>query len=441
MPLTPSRRAGRGGVALIAACLLLALGATADVRPLRASDEVRDVSFMVFGDPAELAAYQALVAAFEAVRPDIAIELIHIPSQADYRLRLGADFAAGRPPDVSLVNYRRYGALAARGVLEPIEPYLRRSDVIEEADFYPQTLAPFRWRGELTCLPQNVSSLVVYVNRDLFEAAGVPLPAEGWTWDDFLAVAMDLTLDLDGDGRVDQYGLGTEVSLQRLAPFVWQNGGELVVLEGGLRPVRLALDARAAREAVDWFVALQTEHGVVPDAVAETAQSSEARFMAGRLGMYLDSRRVVPTFRDIVGFEWDIAPLPQREEEAGILHSDGYCLAAGAADKEAAWAFIEFANSPAGQAIVAETGRTVPSLVEVAESPAFLDPEAAPANSRVFLDTIPILRAVPVMAAWVDVEEVAGEELERAFYGQASLDEALAAMIARTQPFFAGEEG
>jgi hypothetical protein len=45
------------------------------------------------------------------------------------------------------------------------------------------------------------------------------------------------------------------------------------------------------------------------------------------------------------------------------------------------------------------------------------------------------------MAAWVDVEEVAGEELERAFYGQASVDEALAAMIARTQPFFAGEEG
>jgi multiple sugar transport system substrate-binding protein len=250
-----------------------------------------------------------------------------------------------------------------------------------------------------------------------------------------------LTLDLDGDGRLDQYGLGMEVSLQRLAPFVWQNGGELVVLEGGLRPVRLALDSRAAREAVDWFVALQTEHGVVPDAVAEAAQSSESRFMAGSLGMYLDSRRVVPTFRDIDGFDWDVAPLPRREVEAGILHSDGYCLAAAAEDKEAAWTFIEFANSPAGQAIVAETGRTVPSLVEVARSPAFLDPEAAPANSRVFLETIPILRAVPVMAAWVDVEEVASEELERAFYGQASVDEALAAMIARTQPFFAGEEG
>jgi hypothetical protein len=45
------------------------------------------------------------------------------------------------------------------------------------------------------------------------------------------------------------------------------------------------------------------------------------------------------------------------------------------------------------------------------------------------------------MAAWVDVEEVAGDELERAFYGQASVDEAIDSMITRTLPFFAGEEG
>ena len=399
------------------------------------------MSFMVFGDPAELAAYQSLVTAFEVAHPDTDVELIHIPSPSDYRLRLGADFAAGRPPDVSLINYRRYAALAARGVLEPVEPYLRASRVITERDFYPQAIDPFRWRGELMCLPQNISSLVVYVNRDLFVSAGVPLPEADWTWDEFLAAASALTRDLDGDGRIDQYGLGTEVSLARLAPFVWQNGGELVVLEGGLRPVRLALDSRAAREAVEWFVALQAEHGVVPDALAEAAEPSESRFMAGRMGMFLDSRRAVPTFRDIEAFDWDVVPLPQREQAAGILHTDAYCMASAAEDKEAAWTFIEFANSPEGQAIVAASGRTVPSLTEVAESTAFLDPEVPPASSHIFLDSIPILRGVPVMAGWVDVEEVAGDELERAFYGQATVDEAISAMISRTAPFFAGEEG
>jgi len=136
-----------------------------------------------------------------------------------------------------------------------------------------------------------------------------------------------------------------------------------------------------------------------------------------------------------------VAALPRGQKEAGILHSDAYCMAAAAEDKDAAWTFIEFANSPAGQAIVARSGRTVPSLMEVAASDAFLDPAAAPANSAVWLETADTLRAVPVMAGWVDVEEVTGDELERAFYGEATVDEAIAAMITRTLPFFAGEEG
>jgi len=406
-----------------------------------AQEDTGNVSFMVFGDPAELAAYQELVAAFEQVHPNIYLELVHIPSMSDYRLRLGADLAAGDPADVVLINYRRYAPFAKKGVLEPLAPYLRRSDVISDSDFFRVATDPFRWRGQLMCIPQNISSLVVYFNRDLFDAAGVAYPEDDWTWDDFLETAQALTADPDGDGVADQYGLGVDPSIFRLAPFIWGNGGELVVLEGGLRPIRLALDSRPAREAIEWFVTLQTEHGVVPDALAETAEDSESRFLNGRTAMFLNSRRGTPTARSIEGFDWDVAALPTGLEPAGILHSDAYCMAAATEYKDAAWAFIEFANSPVGQAIVARTGRTVPSLIEVASSEAFLDPEALPANSAVWLDTVDTLRTVPVMAGWVDVEELTGDELERAFYGQASVDEVIEAMITRTLPFFAGEEG
>jgi multiple sugar transport system substrate-binding protein len=192
---------------------------------------------------------------------------------------------------------------------------------------------------------------------------------------------------------------------------------------------------------VEWFVALQTEHGVAPDALNEAAESSESRFLNGRTAMFFNSRRGTPTARAIDDFEWDVAALPVYRERAGILHSDAYCMSAVTADKEAAWRFIEFANSPAGQAIVAESGRTVPSLIDVASSEAFLDPAADPANSAVWLETVESLRTVPIMAAWVDIEELTADELERAFYGQASVDEAIESMITRTLPFFAGEEG
>ena len=67
-----------------------------------------------------------------------------------------------------LLNYRFYGQFAARDALEPLEERIEDSDEFEPDHFYPQALEAFRWQGVLTCLPQNVSSLVVYYNRDLF---------------------------------------------------------------------------------------------------------------------------------------------------------------------------------------------------------------------------------------------------------------------------------
>lgn len=396
--------------------------------------ETDAVSFMVFGDTAELAAYEALVAAYEEAHPAGNINLQHVPSQGEYRQRLAAAFSSGAPPDVMLVNYRRFATFADQGGLEPLTTYLADSAVIAEADFFPLAIDSFRWQGDIWCIPQNISSLVVYYNQDLFDAAGLSYPAGDWSWNDFLETAQALTQDTNGDGRIDQYGAGISPSLFRLAPFIWQNGGRLV--DDETRPTRLTLDEPAAFDAFYWFVELQTRHQVVPDAVAESAENAENRFLKGTLGMYFNSRRGVPTYRTIESFRWDIAPLPRNRRPAGILHSDGYCLAAASTNKEAAWDFIEFANSPAGQTIVAQSGRTVPSLITVAESPAFLNPDLPPENSHLFVDTVDLLGRVPIMANWVAIEETAGSEIERAFYGRVSVEEAVQSALLRTQPYF-----
>jgi multiple sugar transport system substrate-binding protein len=177
-------------------------------------------------------------------------------------------------------------------------------------------------------------------------------------------------------------------------------------------------------------------HQVAPDATAEAAEDSESRFINGRLAMYLNSRRGVPTYRQITDFEWDVAALPQQRRAAGILHSDAYCMAGATHDKASAWRFIEFANSPAGQTIVARSGRTAPSLRAVAESPAFLDPSLSPRNSRAFLDTLPVMRGVPILRNWVDIEDLASAEIERAYYGYANVDEAIQAALVRTKEYF-----
>lgn len=392
------------------------------------------VSFMVFGDTAELAAYQALVDAFQAKYSDIEIELRHVASQGDYQKQLVTAFSAGAQPDVMLLNHRRVAQFAAQDGLEPLGPYLEKSTALKAADLYPQALEAFTWDGRTWCVPQNISSLVVYYNRALFDAAGVSYPGATWTWDEFVQAAKALTRDVDGDGKADQYGVGMDVGLMRLAPFIWQNGGELV--DDPANPTKLALDTPEALAAFQWLADLQVKEKAAPDAVAEEAESSENRFMNGTLGMYLNSRRGVTTYRTIAGLDWDVAPLPQAGQAAGILHSDGFCMSAKTKGKDAAWTFIEFANSVEGQTLLAGTGRTVPSLRSVAESAAFLDPNQKPAHSQVFLDVVPTLRRLPNHPKWPSIEEAATNEIKRAFYGQATVEEAAALAVEQTQTFF-----
>src|SRR5215203_3023045 len=105
--------------------------------------------------------------AFEKEEPDIKVQLVEASDRDDLVARLSTSLGGGSPPDLFLMNYRFYGQYAARGVLEPLGPYVSDSSRFDEDDFYPKALDAFRWQDELMCLPQNISSLVLYYNKDL----------------------------------------------------------------------------------------------------------------------------------------------------------------------------------------------------------------------------------------------------------------------------------
>jgi multiple sugar transport system substrate-binding protein len=434
---------------LIAALVALATAAAAACGGDAPASEGDDaVQFLVFGDPEELAAYGELIAAYEEATPGASVEVIEASDRADLIARVSTSISGGEPPDVFLLNYRYYGQFAAKDALHPVDDRLAASDVIDEEDFYPQALDAFRWDGKLQCLAQNISSLAVYYNRDLFRRWGVPEPQPGWTWTDMLTTASATTRDAAGnpvraaeaEGRspVAVYGLGVDPTLIRIAPFVWSNGGELVDDEE--RPTRLTFDDPASREALRAFLELRLAYGVVPTDEEVEAEADEARFANGRLAMLLSSRRATTTFRSIRDFEWDVAPLPVFKEPAGILHADAYCIPAGAGDRDEAWDFVEFANSREGQTIIAGTGRTVPSRIDVSHSPAFLDPSKPPAHSEVFLDAIETVRRSPSTSTWPEIEDVTDGILENALYLGEPVDDVIRRLDEATRPLFARGE-
>lgn len=395
------------------------------------------VTVYVSGEPEELQAFRDVSAAFDASQDEIAVELVEFAERDDLIARVATSLSGGEGPDVFLINYRYLGQFASRDVLLPLDDRLAASETIRPEDFYPEAMDAFRWNGAQVCVPQNISSLVLYYNRDLLREAGVPLPDTGWNWHQMVRAAQRLTVSSPG-GDVERWGLGVDPEIIRLAPFVWSNGGEVV--DDTEDPTRFTLDAPEAVQALQSFFNLRQLDQVVPTDEELEAEDNESRFLNGRMALMLESRKVVPSFRTITDFDWDVAPLPRFREPVSILHSDGYCLPATGDEAAAAWRFTEFAVGPGGQRIAAATGRTVPSLQAVARSEVFLDPDAEPANSQVFLDAIPTIRRVPSVSTWPEIEDAANALLEEGMFQGVAAEEVGREIVRRTKPLFARAE-
>lgn len=375
------------------------------------------------GGEGELNALREMVAAFEAAHPGTKVELTGVAEQGEHISKLGTAFAGGKPPDVFLLNYRRFGRFAQQGVIDPAQlPN-------DAGDFYPQALEAFTLNGTLLCAPQNLSSSVVYYNTDLFEQADVDVPEAGWTTADLEAAA-------DALAAKNVKTIGYETSMRTVAPFVWLFGGEIV--DDLEQPTRITLGTPQGREALTYLKGLLDNGGV--NATDAAAAPAEDRFAQGELAMLVDSRRAVPAMRKATNLAFDVAPLPKGTAEATLLASDAYCVAKRSKNLRLAHAFAQYAVGEEGGKVLAESGRTVPSLRSLAASDAFLAPDKAPKSARVWLDVAPTVRRLPNVAAWNETEMTASDALEQFFAGKASLDDTVRTIEKDSQRLLAAED-
>ena len=410
----------------VVAMLVLLAGCTEEPSTGTDPQELEPIILQVSGEPEETAVYQTMIEQYRQKFPGAEVELVEIPEKDDHLASLATGFAGGEPPDVFLINYREYAQFVVRGALEPVGDLLSERDVNLD-DYYEQPIEAFTYEGALQCMPQNVSSLAVYYNTRIFKRAGIEPPHDGWTWEEFRDAAATIA-----SGDVE--GVAIDPQIIRLAPFAWSNGGEIT--DDPDSPTRFTLEDPATREALEFLVSLVRDD-LVPSEKELASQDAESRFIKGELGMILSSRRDTPLFREAISLKWDVLPLPSADEPSGILHSDAYCISAQSDVIDSAADFVAWAMSKEGQTLAALSGRTVPSLKEVAASGAFLDPSRPPAHSEVFIDAIENIRNTPVLSTWPEIESVAEEILTKAFYEEGyTIDDAIRELDDRTRPLF-----
>lgn len=116
----------------------------------------------------------------------------------------------GSGPDVSFQT-EQFPLYAKNGYLTALDDYV--SD--DKRAGYPESALEYcSYDGQLMGVPFVALDSVMFYNKDLFEEAGITeVPT---TWDELVDVAKKLTLDKDGDGETDQWGMMFEMG------YYWQ---------------------------------------------------------------------------------------------------------------------------------------------------------------------------------------------------------------------------
>ena len=322
----------------------------------------------------ELEIEQRVAERYEALHPGTRVLLESAPN--GYEERLLTSIAAGRPPDVYLLDSPDIPTFVDRGLAVDFGPY-REALGFHPDSVFPEVLDAFRRGGAVFALPKDFTPMVLYANRGVLAAAGVDPPAD-WTWDDFRHAARAVTRDIDGDGRTDVHGFDFPRNLYQWVPFVWSAGGDILAPDGG-RATGFMDDAPAL--AAYAFLTGLAEDGLTPGAqfVQQGDPAREARFASGGQAFLLSGHWTLPVFRDLVEageLDLAIAPIPRRPGQAraiSVVYASGWAVPPNAANLRRAIGLAGFLASPEAQRIRARSGLAIPSRIDVATEIASAD--------------------------------------------------------------------
>lgn len=379
-----------------------------------------DITYMMWGSPEELAVWQQIVNDFHAAHPNVTVK-VDVADWDGYWEKLKTLYAGGTPPDVYAMDAPLYPDWAERGVLLNLQPYIDASPGLLDG-LYPGTLTAYKRADGYYGLPRDFQTIVLFYNKDMFDAAGVAYPTDAWTFDDLRDAARKLTKDTNGDGKIDQWGFSPDLWDMELfwSEALWGYGGDVIDVPGG----RTLIAEGKGRDAWHFIAAMVTEDKSIPDPDTATQFGGDP-FAAGVSAMTTIGHWVVPEYAQLE-FKWAVAPFPAGPAaRATSVNSAGFVVAKDSKHPAEAFEFVKFAISTSGQTRLAELGFALPVLKSVAEGPAYLEQKSAPIDHKVFIDAVAYAHAKPSFKGYDAWATVVGDGLIPVWTGETGIDTAL----------------
>lgn len=333
--------------------LLVLLAACSSANEAAAPSDTAEVDLWIF--EGEEGFLPALEEAFEEQNPDIDLQITEIP-EGDYVTKIDTALAAGDPPEIGFIYERRW--VKGDQVLS-IQPALD-AEGIELANFNQGPMgANCLVLDDVYCMGTYSGGMVLFYNKDMFDAAGLPYPSttEAMSMEEYAALAAQLSNDAED-----------------IADKVW--GGSADIMLYWSDPAYLfSEDGRTALVNDEGTV---NAHQILADMIAAGhAPSPSDMDLFGGSDMAAQGKQAMWLIDNVIGIEaleavgdinWGVAPVPVEtagDEPWVSSWTDAFGVFAESDNPEAAMEFITFLAKD-GNRMRAEIGG-VPLDMNVAE--------------------------------------------------------------------------
>lgn len=377
-----------------------------------AQDTAVTLRMSVWGSLSDQEAYQARLDLAAEQFPNINVELLYTPD--DYDQRIQTMMAGGDAPDIVQVAEAIHG-FSSRGQLLALDGLVEEAGIDLSQRFGTNHLQ-YQYEGSLYALPDRGGAMIVYYNRDMFDAAGTEYPSASWTWADFLAAAQALTIR-DGE-TVTQYGFAAGGWWPWWMSFIYQNGG--AVLDENGAPV---INSEPVAEALQFYNDLVYTYAVAPspeDYANLGTNSPDPLFAQGKVAIIMTGFWNIASLRGVPDINWDIAPVWGNEARGTVAFGSGLAVTSASAHPAEAFQIIDFLTSEAAQTEIVARGQDAPANVAVLESELFLSGETF-ANRDIYMEAFAesadAIIALPLIPQWNEMQSVMSATLDELFLG------------------------
>ena len=369
----------RGAILPSLALLAVSVGCTAT------EDETTRVVLWHQMRPGDRAVLAERVREVEAADPGARVRAVYKETE---ELRSGLESAVlvGRGPDIVYGPADTVGVYAEIGALRDLRPYLTEED--REA-FDPRALVygpgpPDDGRDEDGSADENGSvagsdddSLLLVGDRFgnhlalVYDKRRISEPPR--TTDELLALAKENTVDEDGDGRPDRYGLVWNYTepffvvpfLTGYGAWVFDESDGLDKSNGATGRSEPNLDTPEAREAYAFVASLRNEHGVLP--LSADYNGASALFRSGKSAMLIDGAWSWAGLLAADAVDAAVAPLPDVSATwlpmKPMVAAKGYSLSVAATGERAELAgeLIRYLTSEETQRVFLDRQKVLPA--------------------------------------------------------------------------------